>query len=113
MSDAAISQFPLVTRNPRTRMTFADASKIEVNGHSDYVCINVLRLATEGYAYLGLGAFLAALPAPMALTSVELSDGRAVVGFSCTHDAVDGATDITEFGSWVAYTREYLLTARG
>ncbi|MDV7265767.1 allophanate hydrolase, partial [Rhodococcus oxybenzonivorans] len=51
----------------------------------------------------GLGRFLAALPAPMALTSVELSDGRAVVGFSCTHDAVDGATDITEFGSWVAY----------
>ncbi|TQF69417.1 allophanate hydrolase [Rhodococcus spelaei] len=53
----------------------------------------------------GLGGFLAALPAPMALTSVELSDGRSVVGFSCTHDAIDGATDITEFGGWVAYLR--------
>jgi allophanate hydrolase len=51
----------------------------------------------------GLGSFLAALPAPMALTSVELSDGRTVVGFGCTHDAVDGATDITEHGGWVAY----------
>lgn len=51
----------------------------------------------------GLGAFLAALPAPMALTRVELADGRAVVGFSCTHDSVAGATDITEFGGWRAY----------
>ncbi|MGC0365553.1 allophanate hydrolase [Rhodococcus sp. 27YEA15] len=53
----------------------------------------------------GLGVFLAALPAPMALTSIELSDGRTVVGFSCTHDAVDGAADITGYGGWVAYTR--------
>ncbi|GAA4486955.1 allophanate hydrolase [Rhodococcus olei] len=53
----------------------------------------------------GLGRFLAALPAPMALTSVELSDGRSVVGFGCTHDAVDGATDITDHGGWVAYLR--------
>lgn len=51
----------------------------------------------------GLGRFLAALPAPMALTSVELADGSAVVGFSCTHDAVDGARDITEFGGWAAF----------
>ncbi|WP_137873687.1 allophanate hydrolase [Rhodococcus sp. Q] len=49
----------------------------------------------------GLGTFLGALPAPMALTSVELSDGRSVVGFSCTHDAVEGATDITERGGWL------------
>ncbi|QNG21467.1 allophanate hydrolase [Rhodococcus triatomae] len=51
----------------------------------------------------GLGRFLAALPAPMALTSVELSDGHSVVGFSCTHDAIVDAADITEFGSWPAY----------
>lgn len=51
----------------------------------------------------GLGRFLAALPAPMTLTSVELSDGRSVVGFGCTHDAAADAVDITEFGGWVAY----------
>ncbi|EME62249.1 allophanate hydrolase [Rhodococcus ruber BKS 20-38] len=51
----------------------------------------------------GLGRFLAALPAPMTLTSVELSDGRWVVGFGCTHDAAADAVDITEFGGWVAY----------
>ncbi|MFD4467946.1 allophanate hydrolase [Rhodococcus sp. NPDC058505] len=54
-------------------------------------------------SHAGLGRFLAALPAPMTLTAVELSDGRSVVGFGCTHDAVDGATDITDHGGWVAY----------
>lgn len=51
----------------------------------------------------GLGRFLAALPAPMALTSIELSDGRAVIGFACTYDAASTATDITSYGSWKAY----------
>ncbi|MFC9440872.1 allophanate hydrolase [Nocardia sp. NPDC057030] len=51
----------------------------------------------------GLGSFLAALPAPMALTSIELSDGRSVIGFACTYDAAVAATDITAFGGWKSY----------
>ncbi|RJO77953.1 hypothetical protein D5S18_06670 [Nocardia panacis] len=51
----------------------------------------------------GLGRFLAALPAPMALTRVELSDGRQVVGFTCTHAATQAAKDITKFGCWTDY----------
>lgn len=51
----------------------------------------------------GLGAFLAALPAPMALTTVELSDGRSVTGFSCTHDVIHGAEDITAHRNWLRY----------
>ncbi|WP_194825500.1 allophanate hydrolase [Nocardia sp. XZ_19_231] len=54
----------------------------------------------------GLGRFLAELPPPMALTSIDLSDGRAVVGFACSYDAAVAATDITRFGSWVAYLRD-------
>ncbi|MBL1076853.1 allophanate hydrolase [Nocardia sp. 2] len=50
-----------------------------------------------------LGRFLTALPAPMALTAIELEDGRTVVGFTATHDATATATDITEFGGWKAY----------
>ncbi|MGY0502717.1 allophanate hydrolase [Nocardia sp. FBN12] len=53
----------------------------------------------------GLGRFLAELPPPMALTSIDLSDGRAVVGFACSYDAAVAATDITRYGSWVAYLR--------
>ncbi|MGY5310934.1 allophanate hydrolase [Nocardia gipuzkoensis] len=51
----------------------------------------------------GLGSFLAELPPPMALTSIELADGRDVVGFSCTHEAASTATDITHHASWRAY----------
>ncbi|MEU7139222.1 allophanate hydrolase [Nocardia sp. NPDC046473] len=54
----------------------------------------------------GLGSFLAALPAPMALTSIELSDGRSVIGFACTYDAARTATDITEFGGWISYLEQ-------
>jgi allophanate hydrolase len=54
----------------------------------------------------GLGRFLAALPAPMALTSIELSDGRSVIGFACTYDAAQAATDITSFGGWKAYLEQ-------
>ncbi|MEV4241476.1 allophanate hydrolase [Nocardia sp. NPDC049737] len=54
----------------------------------------------------GLGRFLAALPAPMALTCIELSDGRAVIGFACTYDAARSATDITSFGGWKAYMQD-------
>ncbi|MET3805787.1 allophanate hydrolase [Nakamurella sp. UYEF19] len=51
----------------------------------------------------GLGAFVAALPAPMSLTSVELSDGSWVVGFGCSQQAALDGDDITEFGGWAAY----------
>jgi allophanate hydrolase len=48
----------------------------------------------------GLGRFLVALPAPMALTSIELENGRTVIGLTAAHDATTTATDITtEVGS--------------
>jgi allophanate hydrolase len=43
----------------------------------------------------GLGCFLADLPAPMALTSVELENGRTVIGLTAILDATTTATDIT------------------
>jgi allophanate hydrolase len=50
-----------------------------------------------------LGSFLAALAPPMALGSVELDDGRRVVGFTCEAAVLDGAPDISHHGSWPAY----------
>ncbi|MFC8190615.1 allophanate hydrolase [Cellulomonas sp. NPDC057328] len=49
-----------------------------------------------------LGAFLAALPAPMTLGRVELADGTWVVGFGCTAEAGEAGTDITDAGGWLA-----------
>ncbi|WP_405179179.1 allophanate hydrolase [Nocardia sp. NBC_01377] len=53
----------------------------------------------------GLGGFLAELPPPMALTSIELADGRSVIGFACTYDSAVSATDITTFRGWKAYSQ--------
>lgn len=52
----------------------------------------------------GFGAFVAAVPAPMAIGTVELADGRRVSGFLVEPYAVRGAPDITRFGGWRAYT---------
>ncbi len=52
------------------------------------------------------GQFVADVPAPMGIGSMELPDGRVVKGFICEPDAVSpasGATDITAFGGWLAY----------
>ncbi|WP_375400486.1 allophanate hydrolase [uncultured Amnibacterium sp.] len=51
----------------------------------------------------GLGAFVAALPAPMAVGSVELADGRAVAGFLVEPLAASVGTDISEYGGWRTY----------
>jgi len=50
-----------------------------------------------------VGAFLAGVPAPLAIGSVELTDGRWVKGFVCEDHAVAGAHDITRFGGWRAW----------
>lgn len=51
----------------------------------------------------GLGHFLAALPKPMTLGEVDLSDGSATVGFSFSPGELANSTEITEFGGWRAY----------
>jgi len=50
-----------------------------------------------------IGSFLALIPAPLALGSVELADGRRVHGFLCEPHAVAEAEDISRFGGWRAY----------
>ena len=49
------------------------------------------------------GEFIAGVPAPLAIGTVELEDGTRVKGFVCEAYAADGARDISELGSWRAY----------
>jgi allophanate hydrolase len=49
------------------------------------------------------GRFVAAIPAPLGIGKISLSDGSAVSGFLCEKDAVTGAEEITVFGGWRAY----------
>jgi allophanate hydrolase len=50
----------------------------------------------------GLGRFLAALPEPMLLGSIELADGSRAVGFACDSVAAAAGEDITRYGDWLA-----------
>jgi len=51
----------------------------------------------------GFGRFVAAIPAPLSIGTVVLSDGRCIKGFLAESDGVNGARDISEFGGWRAF----------
>jgi allophanate hydrolase len=50
-----------------------------------------------------VGGFLALIPPPLGLGSVELADGRWVKGFICEPHALAGARDISTHGGWRAW----------
>jgi len=52
-----------------------------------------------------LGSFLALIPPPLGLGSIQLADGAHVHGFLCEAHALEGATDISQHGGWRAYLR--------
>ena len=62
-------------------------------------------IAIEVYE-LGLaefGSFVAEVPPPLAIGTVELADGSSVKGFVAEPRALTGAEDITHLGGWRAY----------
>ena len=52
------------------------------------------------------GQFVAAIPPPLSIGTIKLSDGRGVKGFLVEAAAIDGARDISAFGGWRAYMKE-------
>jgi allophanate hydrolase len=52
------------------------------------------------------GQFVAAIPPPLSIGTIKLSDGRGVKGFLVEAAGVDGARDISAFGGWRAYMKE-------
>jgi allophanate hydrolase len=57
------------------------------------------------------GSFVAMIPAPLGIGSIELSDSSRVQGFVCEAQAVQGAQDISHFGGWRAYMAARNATA--
>jgi len=49
------------------------------------------------------GSFVAEIPSPLGIGSLELEDGRVVKGFICEPIGLQGARDITALGGWRAY----------
>jgi allophanate hydrolase len=70
---------------------------------------------TPGYAGPGIelelwslsleafGSFVAEVPPPMVIGTVELADATRVKSFLCEPAALEGSADITHFGGWRAY----------
>ena len=52
------------------------------------------------------GRFVAAIPPPLSIGTVELADGSAVKGFLVEAEAVADARDISSFGGWRAFVAE-------
>ncbi len=50
-----------------------------------------------------VGSFVAEIPAPLGLGTLELEDGRHVKGFICEPYGLEDARDITEYGGWRAF----------
>jgi allophanate hydrolase len=49
------------------------------------------------------GSFVAGIPGPLGIGTIELADGSKVQGFVCEAQAAAGATDITSYGGWRAW----------
>jgi len=56
-----------------------------------------------------LGSFVAEVPAPLGIGTVEIENGGLVKGFICEPSALTGAFEITDFGGW----RNYRLSKSG
>lgn len=61
-------------------------------------------VATEVWALplAAVGGFLAGIPAPLGIGTVQLADGTAPKGFLCEAGATAAAEDVTRFGGWRA-----------
>ena len=49
------------------------------------------------------GSFIAGVPQPLCIGTVELCGGRKVKGFLCEESGLQGAEDITALGGWRAF----------
>jgi allophanate hydrolase len=49
------------------------------------------------------GDFVAGVPSPLCIGTVELESGASVKGFLCEGHALGGARDVSSFGGWKAY----------
>jgi allophanate hydrolase len=54
----------------------------------------------------GFGRFVAAVPPPLSIGTIQLADGRTVKGFMVEAEAVGSARDISSFGGWRAYVAQ-------
>jgi allophanate hydrolase len=67
-------------------------------GEGAAIALEVWAMPVENY-----GSFVALIPSPLGIGTVELADGTSVQGFLCEAQALSGARDITHMGGWRSY----------
>ncbi|MDO8903838.1 allophanate hydrolase [Hydrogenophaga sp.] len=67
-------------------------------GDGEAIEVEVWDMPIEQY-----GSFVALVPSPLSIGTLQLADGSSVQGFLCEPMALQGATDITPLGGWRAY----------
>ncbi|MCF5706884.1 allophanate hydrolase [Pseudomonas syringae] len=78
--------------------TPAKPGLVRVPAHGEHIEVEVWEMPLSQF-----GAFVAAIPAPLGIGSLQLADGQWVKGFICEPGGLEGALDITEFKGWRAY----------
>ena len=69
---------------------------VRVGGsHAGQIALEIWSLPKSAF-----GTFMAGVPAPLGIGTIDLSDGTSVKGFLCETAGLDGATDITKLGDW-------------
>ncbi len=74
------------------------------NGQGRAIAVEVWALPVEGF-----GQFVAAIPPPLGIGTLTLTDGRGVKGFLVESEAVSGARDISSFRGWRAFVQQSVL----
>jgi allophanate hydrolase len=73
---------------------------IRVESGGGQIALEVWEISAEAF-----GTFVAAIPPPLGIGTIELEDGERVKGFLCESYALAGATDITHFGGWLNFLK--------
>jgi allophanate hydrolase len=87
--------FALATQPPKPGLLRVAA------GQGASIAVEIWALPADGF-----GRFVAAIPPPLGIGTLTLSDGRAVKGFLAESAGVVGARDISSFGGWRAFVAQ-------
>jgi allophanate hydrolase len=71
------------------------------HGEGTAITVEVWALAAAAF-----GRFVADIPPPLSIGTLELSDGSPVKGFLVEAEAIAGARDISSFGGWRAFVEK-------
>lgn len=91
---------------PNTSPPKPGLQRVQQGGHA--IAVEIWSLPVEH-----LGSFLALIPAPLGLGSIELEDGSQCHGFLCESYALENAIDISHFGGWRTYLSSLKTVHKG